>query len=82
MELGKRFICFSTWKAILKDRSMKNITPSHSVIYPQNFGGEIGIFQRVLSGGGEVTFQSAWGGRVLVRNLNFQISAWGGKSDF
>ena len=25
--------------------------------------------------GGEVTFQSAWGGRVLVRNLNFQISA-------
>ena len=45
------------------------------------FWGEIGIFQRVMSGG-EVTFQSAWGGRVLVRNLNFQISAWGGSLIF
>ena len=31
---------------------------------------------------GEVTFQSAWGERVLVRNLNFQISAWGGSLIF
>ena len=31
---------------------------------------------------GEVTFQSAWGERVLGRNLSFQISSWGGKSDF
>ena len=32
------------------------------------------IFERVLSGG-EVTFQSAWGERVLERNFNFLISA-------
>ena len=64
-------------QALWKVTSPQDRTPLKILISPQNFG----IFQRFLSGG-EVTFQSAWGGRVLVRNLNFQISAWGGSLIF
>ena len=53
----------------------------HSVISSQNFREKSG-FSKGGSVWGGVTFQSALGERVLGRNLNFQISAWGGESDF
>ena len=44
--------------------------------------GEKSGFSKGFCLGGGVTFQSAWGERVLGRNFNFQISAWGGSLIF
>ena len=48
----------------------------HSVISPQILGRNHDLPK--VSVWGKVTFQSASGERVLGRNLNFQIFAWGG----